>query len=625
MKRFAFIAMAIASTAVAQTPSNLSFENADASGRAIGWGGRGPGYEIVVDSTQAFGGRRSLRSRWIGPGAFTPGQSVFSVASQSYPIPAVAGRKLRLVGYIKTQDVQQGYAGFWMRVDGPMGQTSIAFDNMASRGVRGTTPWAPYTIELPVDSGAALVIFGIIHPGDGTAWFDSLTVEVVGPPMPRTIAAFRPAARPPEDMTRLLTDTELAVPSDSFPTTENPAYADWVRANARPIRSIGSSDFSDLRFFEPLLRGKRIVQLGESGHGVAEFNLAKVRLIKFLHEELGYDVMAFESSTFECDRAQRNIATLSALDLMRACIFGVWHAQEVLPLFEYIKQTQSTSRPLVLAGFDNQTSSGTASARPAFLRDVVRLIDTAYARRVYETDSTFLATTRNPSAREQLKTDRAKWMVFYDSLATFLRANKRAIEAARRDDPHAALIARQAAVSMKAFADQLAAGFTPAGTEARDRAMADNLDFLLDEVYPGKKVIVWAHNFHIQHRINALQSADTANRPPRTMGVWVAERRRPELYTIGLFMYRGAAAQNDRRPYPISRMPSGSLESILHRAPWRYTFVDFSRTPRVAGSEWMWSRLRAMEWGTNPQWIVPRDEYDGVLFIDTTHPPNYIR
>lgn len=36
--------------------------------------------------------------------------------------------------------------------------------------------------------------------------------------------------------------------------------------------------------------------LGEASHGVAESNWAKVRLIKFLHQQLGFDVVAFESS-----------------------------------------------------------------------------------------------------------------------------------------------------------------------------------------------------------------------------------------------------------------------------------------------------------------------------------------
>ena len=153
--------------------------------------------------------------------------------------------------------------------------------------------------------------------------------------------------------------------------------------------------------------------------------------------------------------------------------------------------------------------------------------------------------------------------------------------------------------------------------------MANNLDFLLRDLYPGKKVIVWAHNFHVQHRENTRSSTDTTNRGPRTMGTWVAERHRPELYTIGLFMYRGSAALNNRTPYPIVQSRSGSFESILHRAPWKYSFLDFSRANRERGSEWIWTPIMGLSWGTQLERFVPRDEYDGVLFIDTVHPPNY--
>jgi len=598
----------------AQQPTNLGFE-AYVNGRATGWSGAGNGYEIVADSVAPFAGRYSLRTRWMGTTPRTADTRAYAAETQAYPLALAAGRKLHLTGYIRTQGIQTGFAGFLMRVDSP-NQGVLAFDNMQQRGPRGTTPWTRYDIELPVDSGAAAVYIGLMHPGDGTAWFDSITVEVVGPPMPRMVAAVRPESRPTEDMTRLLTDPELALARDSIAVPEDAAYSAWVKTNAKPIRSLGSTNFSDLRFLAPLLTNKRIVQLGESGNGVAEFDLAKVRLIKYLHEELGYDVMAFESSIYECERAQKDILKLSALDLMRACISSVWHTSETLPLFDYIKQTQRTKRPLILAGFDEQTSSVSVDSRPTVFRSAISSIDTAYARRVYETDTTFLR-NREPG-NAYLTANRDRLVAFYDSLAVFLRIHRREIEAAHRDDPNLAVITRQAAVSMTFFVRQLAAGADTSGSggDIRDLGMANNLDFLLNDLYPGKKVIVWAHNAHIQHREHTA-------RVPRSMGTWVADRHRKEVYTIGLFMYRGSAATNDRRPYSILQSRSGSLESILHRAPWRYSFVDFSQATKTRGSEWMWNRLTGLSWGRTVELFVPRDEYDGVLFIDKVHVPTY--
>ena len=78
-------------------------------------------------------------------------------------------------------------------------------------------------------------------------------------------------------------------------------WKQWAREHAYRIKSITpvhedieSNSFTDLDMLKPLLQDKRIVFLGESSHGVAEL-LAKTRLIQFLHKEMGYNVLAFES------------------------------------------------------------------------------------------------------------------------------------------------------------------------------------------------------------------------------------------------------------------------------------------------------------------------------------------
>lgn len=104
----------------------------------------------------------------------------FGVASGSFPVSRAAGKKVRYSGYIKTEGVTRGYAGLWWRVDGPSGV--LAFGNMQNRGATGTTEWTKYTIELPVDANAKNINFGALFPGDGTAWFDGLTIELDGEP-----------------------------------------------------------------------------------------------------------------------------------------------------------------------------------------------------------------------------------------------------------------------------------------------------------------------------------------------------------------------------------------------------------------------------------------------------------
>ena len=47
--------------------------------------------------------------------------------------------------------------------------------------------------------------------------------------------------------------------------------------------------------------------------------------------------------------------------------------------------------------------------------------------------------------------------------------------------------------------------------------------------------------------------------------------------------------------------------------------------PQTAGSQWLWDVTRALDWGTVPYQMVIRDQYDGIVFIDSTSPPKYIQ
>jgi erythromycin esterase-like protein len=104
----------------------------------------------------------------------------FGLASASLPGSLVAGKKIRFSGYIRSEDVTDGYAGLWCRVDGASGM--LALDNMNERGAVGTTDWKRYEISMTVDAAAKGVVFGALMPGKGSAWFDDLTLEIDGVP-----------------------------------------------------------------------------------------------------------------------------------------------------------------------------------------------------------------------------------------------------------------------------------------------------------------------------------------------------------------------------------------------------------------------------------------------------------
>ncbi len=123
----------------------------------------------------------------------------FGVATGRFPVKDAAGKTVRFSAWIKTEHVLNGYAGLWWRVDGPGEGTNrpqLAFDNSfvrfidgkpdtgngTLRGATGTTPWTLYEFELPVGKTASNINFGVLFSGIGTAWVDSMKVELDGEP-----------------------------------------------------------------------------------------------------------------------------------------------------------------------------------------------------------------------------------------------------------------------------------------------------------------------------------------------------------------------------------------------------------------------------------------------------------
>lgn len=90
-----------------------------------------------------------------------------------------SGHQILLTGYVKTENITNGYAGLWLRVDGY--NKMLAFDNMSRNGIIGTTNWKKYSVELPYKSDEAVkIIFGGLLVGTGKMWLDKLDVYIDG-------------------------------------------------------------------------------------------------------------------------------------------------------------------------------------------------------------------------------------------------------------------------------------------------------------------------------------------------------------------------------------------------------------------------------------------------------------
>lgn len=405
----------------------------------------------------------------------------------------------------------------------------------------------------------------------------------------------------------------------------------WIRDNHHAIRQPADArredDFADLQFLKTVIGDRRIVQLGESHHSVAEYGAVKTRLIKFLHQEMGFDVLAFESSIYECYAV--DLRQMSAPDALFASIFSVWAFEDVLPLFEYMKHSSTTPRPLAFAGFDPQISSRTGVAgRPAFLQRVVAAIDPSYAAEVAQFDAQFVDRIQREGP-VYARDEEERLVPFYTRLAAFLDANRARLTALLEDEIAPKIAARVAWSSVKLVQLLRSYQVDPDDTSLqghmaiRDSAMAENLTFLADELYPGKKIIVWAANIHVRH------ANDKTTWAFPTMGSWLARRFRDDLYTIGLYPNRGTVP-GARSLFTIEPAEPGTMERLLSDAGPSQLFVDLLNQPASEGTRWMYEPMLSRDASISgpqamlPVLIVPRDQYDGLLFIDRVSAPRFL-
>lgn len=132
-------------------------------------------YKIYTDSTNAKSGKFSAVIE------NTENKSDFKALAFNLP-NNYNGKFIRLSGYIKTENITDGYAGLWMRID-----PQIAFDNMNDRGVTGTTDWKEYEITLPLNPKKTdRIVIGGLLVGKGKMWLDNLQVSIDGKDLDNT-------------------------------------------------------------------------------------------------------------------------------------------------------------------------------------------------------------------------------------------------------------------------------------------------------------------------------------------------------------------------------------------------------------------------------------------------------
>lgn len=120
-------------------------------------------------------------------------------------------------------------------------------------------------------------------------------------------------------------------------------------------------DFSDLAEYGQAIGDKRIVFLNELSHGEEEVFALKSRLVRYLHQEKGFDVLLLESSLFDVNQIWQNRKQALAAQAPGKIFYMYANNTSVQALLSYIDVKRDSKKPLSLSGFDGRLL-GTHSA-----------------------------------------------------------------------------------------------------------------------------------------------------------------------------------------------------------------------------------------------------------------------
>ncbi|WP_405683058.1 erythromycin esterase family protein [Streptomyces sp. NBC_00057] len=287
-------------------------------------------------------------------------------------------------------------------------------------------------------------------------------------------------------------------------------FADWLRAHAVPLTHLDpAAPLDDLEPLRDIAGEARVVAIGESSHFINEFAAMRRRILRFLVERCGFTVLAFEygfSEGFLLDAWAQGEGMDDDLSAHLAAAIPVGVDE---PLRWMRRRNRTASPPVRFAGIDIPAAGGSLLPALAPVADYLRHTDpetlpaVQTAMRIAESFAGGSGADTAPAwARLSTAEQDALSATLMRLLIRFRSVEPLYVSRGGRSSYDIALRRLEGAChadyTFRALADLFAGKGLTADTSARDIYMAESVLWHLERFEPGTRVVLAAHNAHIQ-------------------------------------------------------------------------------------------------------------------------------
>lgn len=395
-------------------------------------------------------------------------------------------------------------------------------------------------------------------------------------------------------------------------------YAQLKESRIEYIKKNGVNvDKASFASFKTAFGNARIVGLGEQSHGDGATYDFKVEMIKYMHEEMGFNIIAFESGFYDCSKANLLIKESKSANnnFLLNSIFPIWQTTEIRKLSDYIISTRNTPNPLILTGFDCQFSG--EISKKFLAGDLEQLLITLNADGLIESSEWSMF----KKGLESL----IKYSNFFAKIKTEERLNINKVASSIRS-----LLAEKKNLTLhnkvdfqywdKVLDNIMYENLRKDSSENfRDSIMADNLLWLSTNQFKDQKIMLWAASSHLAYNPKSINATNFENYIP--MGDYLKKKLKNDYYFMGITAYEGKRGHGVLSS-KVNKPSDDSIEELLYQSGSEKLFLNFRK---ANDNLWLNNKINSKPFGFVEMPMYIGNIMDGIMYFKSMSTAHWLK